>query len=93
MGGYVYILSSRTHSVLYTGVTNDIARRIYEHQEESIDGFSKEYKIKKLVFVEYFNDIRDAIAAEKTMKAWSRKKKDALINKLNPEWKDLSETL
>ncbi len=89
-GGYVYILANITHSVLYTGVTNDIARRLYEHQQGSIDSFSKRYKTTKLVYIEFFNDIRDAITAEKTIKAGSRSNKESLIVEANPEWADLS---
>ena len=90
---YVYILTNRTHSVLYTGVTNDIARRLSEHEQGTPGSFTEKYNVTKLVFVETFGDIRDAIASEKRIKAGSRKKKIDLINESNPEWHDLSEFL
>ena len=77
------------NKVLYTGVTNDLIRRIYEHKEKQIQGFTKRYNIEKLVYFEEYYDITDAIAREKQIKGWSRKKKVYLTNKLNPEWKDL----
>ena len=92
-GGYVYILTNKSNDVLYTGVTNDIARRLYEHQQGAVDSFSKRYKTEKLVYADFFNDIRDAIAAEKAIKAGSRKKKIELIEQDNPGWRDLSDDL
>lgn len=87
---YVYILTNKTNRVLYTGVTNNLLRRIFEHKQGIIDGFTKKYKVKKLVFSEAFNNPTDAIAAEKKIKGWIRKKKIALIESQNPEWNDLS---
>ena len=86
----VYILTNKSNTVLYTGVTNDIGRRIYEHKSMSNKGFTSKYKVNKLVYYEYFNDINMAIEFEKRIKGWRRSKKNDLINSLNPEWKDLS---
>jgi putative endonuclease len=90
-GGYVYILTNSTHSVLYTGVTNDIERRVSEHKQELFTGFTKKYKVKKLVYYEPYPDIEQAIAAEKQIKKGPRRRKISLIEHQNPEWRDLSE--
>lgn len=87
---FIYILSSYS-SVLYIGVTNNLQRRIYEHKQELVEGFSKKYKCKKLVYFEEYKDINQAIAREKQLKNWNRKKKEWLIKKFNPDFKDLSE--
>ena len=87
---YVYILTNKNHTVLYTGVTNNIERRIYEHKNKLIEGFTKKYKADILVFCEAFKDINDAISAEKQIKGWKREKKIELIEKENPVWNDLS---
>jgi len=79
--------------VLYTGVTGDIAERIRQHKNKLVDGFTKRYNVTKLVYVEEFTYIHDAIEREKQIKAGSRKKKEELINSLNPEWVDLSDQL
>jgi putative endonuclease len=76
---------------LYTGVTNNLERRIYEHKHHLVNGFTKRYKIEKLVYFEETNDINAAISREKQIKGWLRKKKIALIESMNPRWKDLSE--
>ena len=76
---------------LYTGVTNNLERRIYEHQQHLVKGFTNKYKIEKLVYFEETNDINAAISREKQIKGWLRKKKIALIESINPGWKDLSE--
>lgn len=76
---------------LYTGVTNNLQRRVYEHKHKLIKGFTSKYNITKLVYYEEYNDINDAISREKQIKGWSRKKKIELIESVNPEWKDLSE--
>ena len=89
--GYVYILSNRKHTVLYIGVTNNLQRRLYEHKNEMVDGFTKRYHIHRLVYFEEFNHIGQAIAREKILKGWRRDRKDALIASVNPEWNDLSE--
>lgn len=87
---FIYIISSYS-GVLYIGVTNNLQRRVYEHKNELVDGFSKKYKCKKLVYFEEYQDINLAIAREKQLKNWNRKKKEWLIKKLNPDFKDLSE--
>ncbi len=76
---------------LYTGVTNDLMRRVYEHKNKMIDGFTKKYNITKLVYYEETDDVQAAIEREKQIKGWLRRKKIALIESINPEWKDLSE--
>ncbi|HLO32746.1 MAG TPA: GIY-YIG nuclease family protein [Anaerolineales bacterium] len=86
----VYIMTNVHHTVLYTGVTNDLQRRVLEHREGK-SGFTKKYNITKLVFFEYGDDINIAIAREKQIKGGSRQKKIDLINSINPEWKDLYE--
>ena len=87
---YVYILINKTRSVLYTGVTNNLKRRVYEHKNKLIDGFTKRYNINSLVYYEYTTDILSAITREKSIKTLLRKKKEELISSMNPEWKDLS---
>jgi putative endonuclease len=86
---YVYILSNIRNTVLYTGVTNDIKRRIYEHKMGMNDGFTKKYHINKLVYFEVFEYIDLAIAREKQIKGYSREKKVKLIEAKNPEWNEL----
>lgn len=87
----VYIMTNSRHTVLYTGVTNDLQRRVEEHKSGKGSAFTKKYNVNKLVFYESGDDINIAIAREKQIKAGSRKKKLDLINSMNPEWKDLSE--
>ena len=87
---YVYILTNKTNRVLYIGVTNNLQRRMCEHKNEEIDGFTKRYHLHKLVFFEEFSDINEAIAWEKRLKRWTRTKKNALIESKNPDWKDLN---
>lgn len=86
----VYIMTNKSKT-LYTGVTNDLERRVFEHRNHEIEGFTKKYRIAKLVYYEATNDVREAIAREKQIKGWLRKKKIALIESLNPKWRDLSE--
>jgi len=86
---YIYIMTNKNNSVLYTGVTNDIKRRVYEHKEKLVSSFTKKYNVDKLVYYEIFDDILTAIEREKQIKGGSRKKKIDLIIKMNPEWKDL----
>ncbi|HAE62110.1 MAG TPA: GIY-YIG nuclease [Eubacteriaceae bacterium] len=88
---YVYIITNNNNSVIYIGVTNDIYRRIYEHKNKLIPGFSKRYNLHKLIYLEYYNQIEDAIFREKQIKKFSRLKKEELINKLNPNWIDIFE--
>jgi putative endonuclease len=92
-GGWVYIITNRRDGVLYTGVTNDIARRAFEHQTGTYPGFTRQYGLKRLVHLERYEDIRDAIQREKSMKRWPRAWKVRLIHTHNPEWNDLYETL
>ena len=87
---YVYILTNKSNEVLYIGVTNNLPRRLFEHKNEQIEGFTKKYHIHKLVFFEEFSDITEAIACEKRLKHWTRAKKNALIESKNPDWRDLS---
>ena len=89
---YVYIASSISKKI-YIGVTNNLPRRICEHREGLVDGFTKKYKIKKLVYYEETSDICSAIEREKQLKKWRREKKIKLIEKDNPEWKDLFDDL
>ncbi|WP_299819366.1 GIY-YIG nuclease family protein [uncultured Roseibium sp.] len=93
MTAFVYILASRPYETLYTGVTTDLARRIYEHREGLIEGFSNRYGIKMLVWYETHEKIGDAIEREKRIKRWRRQWKFELIETLNPEWEDLYSTL
>jgi|GEM_PF-266156 len=92
---YVYILTNKRHTVLYTGVTSDLARRIWEHKNKTdrVSEFTKKYNCDKLVYYDYGQSVNEAIGREKQIKSWSRKRKIDLINKFNPEWKDLSEGL
>jgi putative endonuclease len=87
---YVYIMTNNSRT-LYTGVTDDLIRRMYEHRNKIIEGFTKKYNITKLVYYEITSDVQVAIQREKEIKGWLRKKKIALIEMTNPEWKDLSE--
>lgn len=88
---YVYILTNKDNSVMYIGVTNDLRRRLYEHKNQEIDGFTKKYNVYKLVYFEEYSDIGDAIAREKQLKGWVRLKKNLLVEKQNPNWNDLGE--
>ena len=91
--GYVYILTNRYNKVLYTGVTGDLVKRVYEHKDDLVDGFTKKYNTHKLVYFEVFDYILNAIEREKQIKGWLRSKKIALIESKNPKWKDLYEGL
>ncbi len=86
---FVYILTNRVSTVLYTGVTNDLKRRVFEHKKKIIKGFTSKYNVTKLIYYEIFNSIITAIEREKQIKAGSRADKLALINRFNPEWKEL----
>jgi putative endonuclease len=88
---YVYIMSNRS-GTLYTGVTNNVERRAYEHKHGVVEGFTKKYKLTMLVYHETTDDVRSAIAREKQIKGWLRSKKIALIESANPQWRDLSES-
>jgi len=87
------MLTNSTNKVLYTGVTNNMSRRIAEHKSKSIDGFTKKYNLTKLVWFQEFSNPTDAIASEKIIKGWLRSKKMNLINRINPEWKELASDL
>ena len=88
---YVYIMTNSRNTVLYVGVTNNIARRVGEHKNGAVDGFTKKYKTEKCVYVEEYSEIYDALSREKQLKGWSRDKKFGLINAVNPELKDYFE--
>ena len=87
--GYIYILFNKQNGTLYTGVTSNLIKRIWEHKEGFVDGFTKRYKINKLGYFEVFNNMVDALANEKRIKCGSRKKKLMLIEAINPQWRDL----
>jgi putative endonuclease len=87
---YVYIMTNRS-GTLYVGMTNDLQRRVWEHKQKLIEGFTKRYNITRLVYYEETPDVADAIAREKQIKGWLRRKKIALIESLNHGWKDLSD--
>lgn len=86
---FVYIITNWNRKVVYIGVTNDLYKRLYQHKNKLIEGFTKKYKVNKLVYFETTEDIRLAITREKQLKDWIRKKKNDLVITLNPEWKDL----
>jgi putative endonuclease len=90
---YLYILASKPYGTLYVGVTNDLIRRVYEHKNDLIEGFTKRYKVHTLVYYEQGGDITSAIEREKQLKFWHRKWKIRLIEEMNPKWKDLYEEL
>ena len=87
----VYILTNKSNRVMYIGVTNNLERRIYEHKQELVEGFTKRYHVNKLVYFETTTDVRSAIEHEKQLKGWLRSRKNALVESMNPEWRDLSE--
>jgi putative endonuclease len=86
---YVYILANKPYGTLYIGVTNDLIRRVYEHRNDLIEGFTKRYKVHTLVYYEQGEDVTSCIEREKQLKCWHRKWKIRLIEEMNPEWKDL----
>ena len=86
---YVYILASRRNGTLYIGITSDLARRIWQHKKKLVKGFTEKYDVDKLVYFEEYNDVGIAIQREKRLKEWKRKWKLTLIEKDNPDWKDL----
>ncbi len=87
---YVYVLTNENNNVMYIGITNDLKRRVYEHKSNSIEGFTKKYHVHKLVYYEITTDVNSAIAREKQLKKWKRAKKNALVETLNPKWKELT---
>ncbi len=90
---YVYILASKSNTVLYTGVTNNLKRRVFEHRQGLGSGFTKKYHVEKLVYYEQTEDITAAIQREKQIKSGSRQKKIDLVNQMNPSWEDLAERI
>ena len=90
---YVYLLASQPQGMLYVGVTNDLARRIFEHKNDLTEGFTQRYGVHRLVYYETYGDIREAIAREKAIKKWRRAWKVALIERENPTWSDLYDQL
>lgn len=92
-GAYVYILSNKRNGTLYTGVTSNLVKRIFEHKEKVVSGCSAKYNLDLLVYYEEWWSIEEAIQREKQLKAGNRKKKLSLIESINPDWKDLSEYL
>jgi putative endonuclease len=87
---FVYLMTNFDLTVLYTGVTNSLERRVWQHKNAAFDGFTKKYKCDRLVHLEEYGEIDQAIAREKQIKGWTRAKKNALVNDKNPEWKDLA---
>lgn len=90
---YIYIMANNKNGTIYTGVTNNLLRRISEHKEWIIEGFTKKYNCKRCVYYEYFESIESAIMREKQLKWWNRKQKLELIESVNPEWIDLTEDI
>ncbi|MGQ4005385.1 GIY-YIG nuclease family protein [Francisellaceae bacterium CB300] len=90
---FVYILASKCNGTIYIGVTSNLVKRVYDHKKGFADGFTKKYDVKKLVYYEQFDDITNAIYREKRLKTWQRKWKLDLINKFNPKWLDLYDSI
>jgi putative endonuclease len=90
---YVYLVANKYNNVLYVGVTNDLIRRIYEHKHGLTKGFTQKYNVNRLVYYEVTSDIVVAIEREKQIKGWSRHKKNALVQAMNPDWDDLYDRL
>jgi putative endonuclease len=88
---YIYVLTNKNHKVMYVGVTNDLMRRIQEHKQKKISGFTKKYNVDQLVYFEHTQDANAAVAREKQLKGWLRIKKNELVETMNPSWRDLSE--
>jgi putative endonuclease len=92
-GGWVYILTDKPNGTLYVGVTSDLARRLEQHRSSAVDGFTKRYSLKRLVFAERHDDIAEAIRREKALKGWRRAWKVRLIREQNPDWADLADEI
>ncbi len=90
---YVYILASKRNGTLYIGMTNNLARRVWEHREGSVEGFTKKYNINRLVYSETYDRPQDAIQREKRLKKWNRAWEIPIIESVNPDWEDQYETL
>ena len=88
---HIYLITNKNNKVLYTGITSNLERRIYEHKNKLVEGFTKTYNCTKLVHLEECNNVTDAIAREKQIKGWKRDRKNELVESINPEWNDLSE--
>lgn len=88
---YIYIITNKYNNVLYTGITSALMKRVFEHKNKIMKGFTTKYNCDKLVYYEHFFRVEDAITREKQIKGWNRAKKIALIESMNPEWKDLAE--
>lgn len=93
MNYYIYIMTNRYKTVLYTGVTNDLVRRVYEHREKLTSGFTKKYGLDRLVYYEVFSSPQEAIAREKQIKKGTRRRKIELVESMNPSWHDLWEEI
>lgn len=96
MGGkmyYTYILASQRNGTLYVGITSDLVKRVWQHKNEIMDGYTKDYAVKRLVYFEAYENVNDAILREKRLKHWNRKWKLELIEKSNPAWNDLYEDI
>lgn len=89
---YVYMLTTANHKMFYTGVTNNIIRRAFEHKNKLVEGFTKQYNLTKLVYVEHHTDVEQAIKREKLIKKWKQSYKRDAIDRVNPDWNDLYET-
>ena len=87
---YVYLLTNWNNKVIYLGVTNNLERRLYEHKNKLVKGFTEKYNVNRLVYFEETQDVTAAIAREKEIKKWRREKKNQLVNRMNPNWEDLS---
>ena len=86
---YVYIMTNQYNNVMYIGITNDLKRRVYEHKTGYFEGFTRKYNVHKLVYVENCHEVTDAIKREKQLKSWRREKKNALVEAVNPAWKEI----
>ena len=93
MNYFVYILTNKIHTVLYIGITNNLVKRVWEHKNKVVEGFTKQYNVDKLVYYELFDNPIDAIEKEKQLKKWKRGWKERIIKEFNPEWKDLYDEL
>lgn len=91
--GFVCLMTNKNNAVLYAGVMSDLEKRVYEHKEKLVEGFTRKYNVVKLVYFEMFDSIITAIEREKKIKGWIRRKKNYLIYSANPEWKDLYQSL
>jgi putative endonuclease len=90
---YVYILTNWNNKVMYVGVTNNIRKRLYEHKNKLVKGFTEKYNVNKLVYFEETHDVKAALTREKEIKKWRREKKNRLVNEINPEWRDLGDEI